>query len=155
VDMQSEHRIAEVMIEIAKCHKDYLDNGCGLERPPPSLKDVCANWEGCMKRDARKVARASVSAKTFAMIFNSFVEEIGYKAMVCFPRIPSPTFLLEPLANTLVFAHAALLHPPPPHQHLRLQLRILLLPRPPLSSPVYPPIRPLRPPTRNPPALSQ
>jgi hypothetical protein len=36
-----------------------------------------------MNRDAKKVARASVTAKTFAKIFNSFVEEFSYKSMVC------------------------------------------------------------------------
>ncbi|KAJ4305321.1 hypothetical protein N0V90_000852 [Kalmusia sp. IMI 367209] len=41
---------------------------------------VCA--QDVRKRDAYKVARASVGARTFAMIFNSFVEEFSYKSMV-------------------------------------------------------------------------
>jgi len=35
-----------------------------------------------MSRDPREVARARVSAETFAEILNSFVEPISYKAMV-------------------------------------------------------------------------
>ncbi len=45
------------------------------------METVCENWRGCMERDPLKVGRAKVSARTFAEVFNSFMEPISYKAM--------------------------------------------------------------------------
>jgi hypothetical protein len=80
VDIESSKHMSEVMVEIAACAKQYRDNLC--DHGAPMMAKVCGNWETCMKRDPQKVARASVTAKTFAMIFNSFVEEFSYKSMV-------------------------------------------------------------------------
>jgi hypothetical protein len=80
VDVESSKHASEIWVEIAFCAKQYRENRCD-DRVPIS-EAMCGNWETCMNRDPKKLARASVTAKTFAMIFNSFVEEFSYKSMV-------------------------------------------------------------------------
>ncbi|KAH7078049.1 Di-sulfide bridge nucleocytoplasmic transport domain-containing protein [Paraphoma chrysanthemicola] len=81
VDIESSKHVSGVLIDIRECAEQYRINRCHPD-PVPSLSKLCAGWEACMNRDAKKVARASVTAKTFAKIFNSFVEEFSYKSMV-------------------------------------------------------------------------
>lgn len=81
VDIESSKHMSEVLVEIAFCAKQYNANRC--DDVVPHMEKVCGSWKTCMSRDPKKVARASVTAKTFAMIFNSFVEEFSYKSMVC------------------------------------------------------------------------
>jgi hypothetical protein len=83
VDKASDDERAIVLAEIAKCARDYVDNRCGSDKRLPALEAVCDNWEHCMNRDPNSIGRARVSAHTFAQIFNSFIEPISYKAMVC------------------------------------------------------------------------
>ncbi len=83
VDKASDDERAIVLAEIAKCYRDYVDNRCGSDKRLPALEAVCDNWELCMNRDPNSIGRARVSAHTFAQIFNSFIEPISYKAMVC------------------------------------------------------------------------
>jgi len=82
VDKKSEEAVAEALAEMAVCARNYRDNGCE-DRRAPALEQVCLGWEKCMARDPKSVGRARVSAHTFAEIFNSFIEPISYKAMVC------------------------------------------------------------------------
>ena len=82
VNKASEDATSLVVAEMAKCAKDYVDNGCAKSTRPPALEAVCDNWEHCMNRDPNSVGRAKISAHTFAQIFNSFIEPISYKAMV-------------------------------------------------------------------------
>ncbi|KAL5115073.1 hypothetical protein ACEQ8H_007048 [Pleosporales sp. CAS-2024a] len=79
VDIESTRHLSGVMVEIAECSKHWNDNRC--DNAVPGMVKACHVWETCMSRDPKKVARASVTAKTFAMIFNSFVEEFSYKSM--------------------------------------------------------------------------
>lgn len=82
VDERSWEVSTEIMAEMATCAKEYTKNRCSDEQSRvPAMDTVCANWYMCMNRDPKKVGRAKVSARTFAEIFNSFVEEISYKAM--------------------------------------------------------------------------
>jgi hypothetical protein len=83
VDKASEGERGLVLAEIAKCARDYVDNKCGASSRLPALEIPCDNWEHCMNRDPNSIGRARVSAHTFAQIFNSFIEPISYKAMVC------------------------------------------------------------------------
>jgi hypothetical protein len=83
VEIESSKHASEVMVEIASCALEYNRNRCRPEEVVPAMEKACGVWETCMNRDPKKVARASVTAKTFAMIFNSFVEEFSYKSMVC------------------------------------------------------------------------
>ena len=83
VNKASEDATAMVVAEMAKCAKEFLDNGCANKNRPPALEAVCDNWDHCMTRDPNSVGRARISAHTFAQIFNSFIEPISYKAMVC------------------------------------------------------------------------
>ncbi|KXL43770.1 hypothetical protein M433DRAFT_135498 [Acidomyces richmondensis BFW] len=82
VDKKSHEAMAEIMIEMALCAKQYKENNCEPKTRMPALDTVCSNWEKCMNQDPARVGRAKVSAHTFAEIFNSFVEPISYKAMI-------------------------------------------------------------------------
>jgi hypothetical protein len=83
VEIEAQKHMSVVLVEIASCAKQYTANRCRPEEVVPAMEKTCGTWETCMKRDPEKVARASVTAKTFAKIFNSFVEEFSYKSMVC------------------------------------------------------------------------
>lgn len=72
-----------ILAEMATCAKSYVDNKCAGGDRLPALETVCENWERCMNRDPAKVGRAKVSAQTMALIINSFIDPISWKAMVC------------------------------------------------------------------------
>ncbi|PSN67415.1 hypothetical protein BS50DRAFT_676968 [Corynespora cassiicola Philippines] len=82
VDIESQKHIGEIMSEIAECAKNFRENRCDPDTRVPAMFMVCENWEKCMQRDPRKVAYGSVSAKTFAKIFNTFIEELSYKSLI-------------------------------------------------------------------------
>ncbi|KAL1591910.1 hypothetical protein SLS60_011502 [Paraconiothyrium brasiliense] len=84
IDNEASNKVRDIMHEIAVCSSEYERNGCE-PKPVPAVESLCQNWKRCKERDAYKVARASVGARTFAMIFNSFVEEFSYKSMVFTP----------------------------------------------------------------------
>jgi DNA phosphorothioation-dependent restriction protein DptG len=83
VDKKSQEAVAEVLAEIAVCAKHWKDNQCDRGTVLPALESVCREWENCMNKDHKTIGRAKVSAQTFAEIFNSFIEPISWKAMVC------------------------------------------------------------------------
>lgn len=93
VDKASDDERAMVLAEIARCARDYVDNRCGSDQRLPALQVPCEGWEHCMHRDPNSIARARVSAHTFAQIFNSFIEPISYKAMVCISHLLWPLLL--------------------------------------------------------------
>lgn len=78
-----------ILAEMATCAKSYVDNRCAGNDRLPALETVCDNWERCMNRDPAKVGRAKVSAHTMAVIINSFIDPISWKAIVCFPFLDS------------------------------------------------------------------
>ncbi|KAK5938936.1 hypothetical protein PMZ80_009128 [Knufia obscura] len=82
INNASEDAMQEILSEMTACSKHYIDNRCGADNRLPALEQVCANWELCMNRDPNAVKRASLSAHTFAEIFNSFVEPISLKTML-------------------------------------------------------------------------
>lgn len=83
VDKKAEEAAAEILVEMAACAKSYRENKCDPSTRAPALEVVCNNWDKCMNKDAKTLGRAKISAHTFADIFNSFIEPISYKAMVC------------------------------------------------------------------------
>lgn len=82
IDTASDEATSVVVAEMAKCARDYVDNGCSKDNRPPALETICDSWEYCMNRDPTAVGRAKVSAKTFTDILNNFVEPMSYKSMV-------------------------------------------------------------------------
>lgn len=82
-----------ILAEMATCAKSYVENKCGGDGRLPALETVCENWERCMNRDPAKVGRAKVSAHTMALIINSFIDPISWKAIVC-TMCPSACALL-------------------------------------------------------------
>ncbi|KAJ5624830.1 hypothetical protein N7510_001139 [Penicillium lagena] len=73
-----------ILAEMATCARSYVDNKCGGGDRLPALETVCENWERCMNRDPAKVGRAKVSAHTMAIIINSFIDPISWKAILFF-----------------------------------------------------------------------
>jgi len=112
VDKASQDAKDEVLNEIAKCAKDYVDNRCGPDIRVKALEAVCENWERCMNRDPTSVGRARISAHTFALIFNSFIEPISYKAMIFIVLLITVSILVNNLAFSMFRSKAA--HPAPP-----------------------------------------
>lgn len=83
VEKEIEKAAGEIWVEVNMCAQQYRENKCERETRVPAMEKACANWETCMNRDPSGVGRAKVSAHTFALIFNSFIEAISWKAMVC------------------------------------------------------------------------
>lgn len=84
VDMKVQESATATLEDMAACAREYVQNRCDAQHRVPAMESLCNNWESCMNRDPHKVARAKISAHTFAEIFNSFIEPISYKAMVYF-----------------------------------------------------------------------
>ncbi|KAF7592144.1 hypothetical protein BBP40_000631 [Aspergillus hancockii] len=83
-DQAAEEVSDTILAEMAVCAKSYLDNKCDGRDRLPALETVCQNWEYCMNRDPAKVGRAKVSAHTMAIIINSFIDPISWKAIMFF-----------------------------------------------------------------------
>ncbi|KAL2832549.1 Di-sulfide bridge nucleocytoplasmic transport domain-containing protein [Aspergillus cavernicola] len=83
-DQAAEEVSDTILAEMAVCAKSYVDNRCGGGDRLPALEPVCENWERCMNRDPAKVGRAKVSAQTMAIIINSFIDPISWKAILFF-----------------------------------------------------------------------
>jgi hypothetical protein len=82
VDRKAFEASADIIATIVKAQEDYDDNRCDSADRAPALKSMCAEWKRLMTQDPLIIARAKVSAHTFAEIFNSFIEPISYKAML-------------------------------------------------------------------------
>lgn len=91
-DQAAEEVSDGILAEMATCAKNYVDNKCAGGDRLPALETVCDNWERCMNRDPAKVGRAKVSAHTMAIIINSFIDPISWKAIV---RPLSPLVVLH------------------------------------------------------------
>ncbi|KAJ5101323.1 nucleus export protein BRR6 [Penicillium alfredii] len=83
-DQAAEEVSDTILAEMATCAKSYVDNKCAGGDRLPALETVCENWERCMNRDPAKVGRAKVSAHTMAIIINSFIDPISWKAIMFF-----------------------------------------------------------------------
>jgi hypothetical protein len=75
----------QILHEITVCANEYRQNRCERNMRAPALEQQCNEWDLCMQQDARKEAGARVGARTFAMIFNAFVDEFSWKSMVITP----------------------------------------------------------------------
>jgi hypothetical protein len=105
VDKKSFEATAEILAESALCLKEWTTNRCAPETRLPALEAMCNSWEKCMKRDAGKVARARLSARTFAEIYNELIEPISWKAMVCFFALLAITLHSTSVTYRLSIAH--------------------------------------------------
>ncbi|SMR48135.1 unnamed protein product [Zymoseptoria tritici ST99CH_1E4] len=82
VDKKSFEATAEILAESAACLKEWTINRCAPDTRLPALEAMCNSWEKCMNRDPSKIARASLSARTLAEIYNELIEPISWKAMI-------------------------------------------------------------------------
>ena len=94
-DQAAEEVSDGILAEMATCAKSYVDNRCGGNDRLPALETVCENWDRCMNRDPAKVGRAKVSAHTMAIIINSFIDPISWKAIVRFLSLAYPVYLCD------------------------------------------------------------
>lgn len=85
VDLRSREVATETLAEIAGCAREFRENRCERSMRVPAMEIMCNFWEKCVNQDPNKVARAMVSASTFAEILNNFVEPITAKTMVSWP----------------------------------------------------------------------
>ena len=133
VDRASEETMAEVLSEMAQCSKNYVENRCAADTRLPALETVCSNWELCMNRDPSAVKRASLSARTFAEILNSFVDLISWKSIFVFALF----FVLGLVVNNATFSFyrrheeqygAAYRHPSGSYMHAQHPVQLPLPP---------------------------
>jgi len=82
VDKALQKAISQAVNDMAICANNFVTNGCGKSHRAPALSVVCDEWDACMNADPKMVGKAQVGARTFAEIFNSFVEPISTKSMV-------------------------------------------------------------------------
>lgn len=82
VEIESSKHASDIWIEISLCAKNYRENRCDPDTRVPAMETACGNWETCMNRDPKKLARASITMRAVATIINSFFEEFSYKSMV-------------------------------------------------------------------------
>ena len=72
----------EVMEQIAKCSRDYMENRCDPETRVPALISACQAWEECMARDPHLVAkRSGLAAEIFGETLNSFFNALSWKSI--------------------------------------------------------------------------
>lgn len=78
-----EHRRLELAYESSRCQIQYLANKCN-QGGRPALQAQCQSWEQCMNRDNDIFfrARSTLSAQLFGEVINSFIEPIGWKALL-------------------------------------------------------------------------
>ncbi|KAJ3128216.1 hypothetical protein HK098_004962 [Nowakowskiella sp. JEL0407] len=68
---------------IAECSKQYILNSCSpIENRAPALETMCNDWEICMMRDPKEVARLQIGAEALAEVINKLVEPLSLKSMV-------------------------------------------------------------------------
>lgn len=114
-----------ILAEMATCAKSYVDNRCAGNDRLPALETVCENWERCMNRDPAKVGHAKVSAHTMAVIINSFIDPISWKAIV-----RSSSVTLTSILNVLMLMRADVLPCYHVHRYCREQLVFPLFQKP-------------------------
>lgn len=77
------HKRLELEYESMTCRNLYATNQCSLQ-DKPALQQQCQQWEQCMNRDNDVFfrARTTLGAQMFGEVINSFVEPIGWKALI-------------------------------------------------------------------------
>ncbi|KAJ5513842.1 hypothetical protein N7463_003394 [Penicillium fimorum] len=115
-----------ILADMAVCTKNYIDNDCGRSSRAPALETICENWERCMNRDPAKVGRAKVSAHTMAIIINSFIDPISWKAILFFLATISTVTIVSnwsfrSFRHRLQQQHYAQHPPQPQSMHPQLQ----------------------------------
>jgi Di-sulfide bridge nucleocytoplasmic transport domain len=115
---------SEALIEIMHCKQDWIHMNC--EKPARSAIELCDQLAKCISKDPEKIARAQVSAKTFAKIINDFAEPISLKAMIFYLSIfaifwysTNATWngLRNKLSAEQFMSHHQMPPPPTPHRH--------------------------------------
>ncbi|KAL9102086.1 MAG: hypothetical protein Q9163_002735 [Psora crenata] len=88
IDERALMESSEILAEMAICAREFKDNRCERDTRVPAMESVCNGWEKCMARDPYMVGRSRLSAGMFAEIFNSFIEPISIKAIICSEMVP-------------------------------------------------------------------
>ncbi|KAI9782618.1 MAG: hypothetical protein M1839_004864 [Geoglossum umbratile] len=114
VTKKSNEATADILVEIAACAQQFVDNKCDRGNRVPAMESVCNVWEKCMSRDPKEVGYAKVSAHTFAEIFNSLIEPISYKSMFFMVIM---TFGFVAISNFGIIQMRNKTAPPPQYMH--------------------------------------
>lgn len=80
VDQGVHEAASAVLIEVRQCKDDWEQFRC--EARPERTRELCDGLAKCLAKNPEQIARAQVSAKTFAKIANDFAEHLSYKAVV-------------------------------------------------------------------------
>ncbi|KAJ8325244.1 hypothetical protein O5D80_006188 [Batrachochytrium dendrobatidis] len=72
----------EMTQQIALCSKSYYENKCMPGQRVPAMYQACTEWEICMSRDPKDIARLKVGAETLAEILNKLINPLSYKTMI-------------------------------------------------------------------------
>lgn len=111
----------EVMDQIAKCSRDYLENRCDPSTRVPALVSACQAWEECMGRDPHLVARRSgISAEIFGETLNSFFNALSWKTILSLIVL---VLGVSAMFN-LTFAMSRKSHPDEPHPRMLQQKQL-------------------------------
>ncbi|KAJ3214376.1 hypothetical protein HK099_006898 [Clydaea vesicula] len=84
LNMKAEEYSLEIVYQISECSKLYVENNCDPKVRIPYMKEVCNNWEICMMKDPKEVAKMKIGVEVFAEILNKLVEPLSYKSMVSY-----------------------------------------------------------------------
>ncbi|KAJ3384117.1 hypothetical protein HDU92_003754 [Lobulomyces angularis] len=82
LNMKAEEYSLEIVYQISECSKLYVENNCDPKVRIPYMKEVCNNWEICMMKDPKEVAKMKIGVEVFAEILNKLVEPLSYKSMI-------------------------------------------------------------------------
>ncbi|KAH0556561.1 hypothetical protein GP486_005579, partial [Trichoglossum hirsutum] len=55
---KSNEATADILVEIAACAQQFVDNKCDRGKRVPAMENVCNSWEKCMNRDPQEVGYA-------------------------------------------------------------------------------------------------
>lgn len=79
VDQKMHWKIAEDIVKVKRCQKNYEQNGCVTH--VPALEKLCDGWHHCMQSRG-EIQSASLWTQTLAETLNAFVEPISFRSLV-------------------------------------------------------------------------
>lgn len=83
-----------VLVDIASCERQYLENNCSPDTLVPALERQCNYWLKCMNQDPFNGGghKSLISAETIGMILNLLVQPLGWKFWLIISGLVVVTF---------------------------------------------------------------
>ncbi|AQZ16882.1 BRR6 (YGL247W) [Zygosaccharomyces parabailii] len=79
VDRKVHWKVAEEIVRVKRCQKNYEQNGCSTH--VPALEKLCDGWHHCMQSRG-EIQSASLWTQTLAETLNAFVEPISFRSLM-------------------------------------------------------------------------